>query len=69
MKRYFSLQERKDFSSEEKSKSTSSYEDEFADLLNQGKVTEKQQAEFERRRKEKAEAVAADQAKKEAERE
>lgn len=62
MRSFSSQQPRKDFSSEEKSKgSQNAYEDEFADLLNQGKVSEKQKTEFEARRKDKAEKVAADQ--------
>ena len=63
MIRSFSFNNRKEFSSKEdkKSESSSNYEDEFADLLNQGKVSEKQNSEFEQRRQEKADSVLEDQ--------
>ena len=67
MRRQFSFNNRKDFSSKENKKTgaSSNYEDEFADMLNQGKVTEKQQSEFEQRRQEKADSVLKDQQKQE----
>ena len=68
MRRQFSLNNKQDHSSKDKSKkseASSNYEDEFADMLNQGKVTEKQQSEFEQRRQEKADSVLEDQQKQE----
>jgi len=55
----------KQTSNEDKKDSSSNYEDEFADLLNQGKVSEKQTSEFEQRRQEKADSVLEDQQKQE----
>ena len=66
MRRQFSLNNRKASKEEnKKSEASGNYEDEFADMLNQGKVTEKQQSEFEQRRQEKADSVLKDQQKQE----
>ena len=59
MVRSFSFMGKKE--NQEKKKDDGGYEDEFEDLLNQGKVTEKQTAEFERRKQEKAANVLEDQ--------